>query len=51
MVLPSTGMQREAITAYPGGITIVDAADVRQGMKVLQIDGKLPDSPEYPLHP
>lgn len=49
MVLPSNGMQREALTAYPGAITLVDAADVKAGMKILKVDGKLPENESYPL--
>ena len=51
MVLPSNGMQREALTAYPGAITLVDSADVKLGMKILKVDGKMPEEEGYPLHP
>ena len=50
IVLPSNGMQREALTAYPGAIALVDPADVKPGMKILKIDGKLPEDSDYPLH-
>jgi hypothetical protein len=50
IVLPSNGMQREALTAYPGAIILVDSADVKPGMKILKVDGKLPDDETYPLH-
>jgi len=50
IVLPSNGMQREALTAYPGAIILVESADVKPGMKVLKVDGKLPDNETYPLH-
>src|SRR5882724_1857719 len=49
MVLPSNGMQREALTAYPGTIALVEASDVKAGMKVLKIDGKLPEEADYPI--
>ena len=49
-VLPSNGMQKEALTVYPGGIALVDAADLKSGMKVLKIDGHLPGEGHYPLH-
>ena len=49
MVLPSNGMQREALTAYPGAIALVDSADVKPGMKILKVDGKLPEDENYPL--
>jgi hypothetical protein len=48
--LPSNGMQREALQAYPGGIALVDMADIKEGMKVLKIDGKSPGEAGYPLH-
>jgi ABC-type phosphate transport system substrate-binding protein len=47
--LPSNGMQREALQTYPGGIALVDNADVKPGMKVLKIDGKMPGEEGYPL--
>jgi hypothetical protein len=50
MIVPSVGMQKEAIQAFPGGVTLVDAGDVKPGMKVLKIDGHLPGEPGYPLH-
>ncbi len=49
MVLPSAGMQREALTAYPGAIALVDSVEVKAGMKILKIDGKLPEDENYPL--
>ncbi len=51
MILPSNGMQREALTAYPGAIALVDAADIKPGMKLLKVDGKLPEEENYPLGP
>ena len=47
--LPSNGMQREALQAYPGAIALVDAADLKPGMKVLKIDGKMPGEDGYPI--
>jgi len=49
IALPSNGMQREALTAYPGAIALIDSADVKPGMKVLKLDGKLPGEDGYPL--
>lgn len=49
--LPSNGMQKEAIVAFPGGIAFIAAQDVRTGMKVVKIDGHLPGESGYPLHP
>ena len=48
--VPSVGMQKEAISVLPGAITLVDASDVKPGMKVVKIDGHLPGEPGYPLH-
>ena len=48
-VLPSNGMQREALRAYPGGIALVDSTEVKDGMKVLKVDGKMPGDVGYPL--
>ena len=49
LVLPSVGMQKEALTAFPGAIALFDKVDVKPGMKVLKIDGKLPEDSGYPL--
>jgi ABC-type phosphate transport system substrate-binding protein len=49
VALPSNGMQREAVQTYPGGIALVDASDVKFGMKILKIDGKAPADSGYPL--
>lgn len=49
IALPSAGMQREAITTYAGAIALVDAADVKPGMKVLKVEGKMPGEEGYPL--
>ena len=51
VVVPSNGMQKEALNAYPGAIVLMDSADVKPGMKVLKVDGKLPEDAGYPLHP
>lgn len=49
VALPSNGMQREAVQTYAGGIALVDASEVKLGMKTLKIDGKSPGDPGYPL--
>jgi phosphate transport system substrate-binding protein len=46
----SNGMQKEAITAFPGGIALVLLGDVKPTMKVLKVDGLLPGTAGYPLH-
>jgi phosphate transport system substrate-binding protein len=48
--VPSIGMQKEAMAVYSGAISLVDANDVKPGMKVVKIDGHLPGEPGYPLH-
>jgi hypothetical protein len=47
--VPSVGMQKEALAAFPGAISLVDAGDVKPGMKVVKIDGLLPGETGYPL--
>ena len=49
-VLPSNGMQVEAIRSFRGGIALLSARDVRTGVKVVKIDGRLPGESGYPLH-
>jgi hypothetical protein len=49
MVLPSVGMQKEALNVYPWAISLVSVADVKPGMKVLKVDGILPGAAGYPL--
>lgn len=50
VVLSSVGMTREAIVTYPGAIALIEANDIKPGMKVLKIDSHLPGEPGYPLH-
>ena len=50
IAVPSNGMQREARAVYSGGIALVEVQDVKQGMKVLSLDGHLPgNDPDLPL--
>jgi phosphate transport system substrate-binding protein len=49
LALFSNGMQLEAVRAEKGGIALVSLADVRQGVKVLKVDGHLPGTAGYPL--
>jgi len=48
--LPSVGMQKEAVILFPGSITLVDASDIKPGMKIIKVDGLLPGATGYPLH-
>ena len=50
LALPSNGMLKEAVAAFPGGIALMNAQDVKPGMKVLRVNGRLPGEPGYPLH-
>jgi len=48
--LPSNGMQKEAVAAFPGGIALMNSLDVKPGMKVVRVNGHLPGELSYPLH-
>jgi ABC-type phosphate transport system substrate-binding protein len=49
LALLSNGMQLEAVRAEKGGIALIKLADVRQGVKVLKLDGHLPGTEGYAL--
>ena len=49
LALLSNGMQLEAVRADKGGIALINLADVKQGVKVLKVDGKPPGTPAYTL--
>src|SRR5215475_94122 len=49
LALLSNGMQLEAVRAEKGGIALITMADVRQGVKVLKVDGHLPGAEGYVL--
>jgi hypothetical protein len=46
----SNGIQKEAVLSIPGAIAMMDARDLKPGLKVLKIEGKLPGEAGYPLH-
>lgn len=48
-IVYSTEMTNELIPAIPGSIGFIDAAKVRPGVKVLRVNGKLPEENGYPL--
>jgi len=50
LALPSVGMQKEALSLFPGAISLVKMQDVKPGMKVIRVDGLLPGAAGYPLH-
>jgi hypothetical protein len=45
----SVNMTLELVTAIPGSIAFIPASAVNSTVKVLSIDGLLPDQPDYPL--
>lgn len=45
----SSEMARELVSAIPGAIGFMPANNVIAGVKVLKIDGRLPNDPRYPL--
>ena len=45
----SNGMQKEAVMAFPGAVALVDAQDVKPGMKIVRINGHGPGEPGYSL--
>lgn len=50
LALFSNGMQKEALTVYPGAVALVIVQDVKPGMKVVRVDGHLPGETGYPLN-
>jgi ABC-type phosphate transport system substrate-binding protein len=50
IALFSNGMQKEALAAFPGAVALVDFQDVKPGMKVVRVDGRLPGDAGYPLN-
>ena len=50
VAVPSVGIQREAVMTFRGAITLVNASDVKPGMKVAKLEGHLPGEPGYLLH-
>jgi len=49
IALPSNGMQREAVVTYPGAVALVDLQDVKAGMKVLRVGGRMPGEAGYAI--
>ena len=49
VTLPSVGTALNFVSSIKGGISFVDGASVRPGIKVLRIDGRLPGEQGYPL--
>src|ERR1700730_18589488 len=50
VALFSNGMQKEAVTIYPGAVALVNFQDVKPGMKVVRVDGHIPGEAGYPFN-
>lgn len=48
-IVYSNDMQYELVAALPGAIAFMDARNVRQGLKMVRVDGHLPGDRDYPL--
>jgi ABC-type phosphate transport system substrate-binding protein len=48
-IVYSNDMATELISVIPGAIAFIPQSDVKDGLKVLKIDGHLPGEPGYPL--
>lgn len=48
-IVVSSNMALELVTVIPGSITFMSASAVNDNVKVLKIDGVLPNEPGYPL--
>jgi len=49
LAVMSNGMQLEAVRSQKGGIALISAADVKDGVKVIKVDGVAPGAAGYPL--
>jgi hypothetical protein len=38
------------VIAFPGAIALMDAQDIKPGVKVVKVKGLMPDEAAYPLH-
>jgi ABC-type phosphate transport system substrate-binding protein len=48
-IVYSNDMATELISVIPGAIAFIPQTDVKDGIKVIKIDGHLPGEPGYPL--
>jgi hypothetical protein len=48
-IVYSNDMQLDLVAALPGAIAFVDSRNVRAGMKVIRVDGRMPGDRDYPL--
>jgi ABC-type phosphate transport system substrate-binding protein len=49
-IVYSNDMQLELVSGIPGAIAFMDARNIRPGLKVIRVDGRLPGDKDYPLH-
>jgi hypothetical protein len=42
-------MANELVSAIPGAIAFIDSREVRPGVKIVRVEGKLPGEPGYQL--
>ena len=49
-VVLSNARAVDLVSVVDGAITVVDSADVPQGLKLLRINGSLPGDPDYPFN-
>jgi hypothetical protein len=45
----SNGSAQDAVDSIPGAVALVPESEVSPRLKVLKVDGRLPDEPGYPL--
>lgn len=48
-VVPSSGIALSLVAESPGALAVVPLAEVRDSVKVLRIDGHLPNEAAYPI--
>ena len=48
--LYSSGMTKEGVSSIPGSIACINSSEVKPGVKIVRINGRLPGEPGYPLH-
>jgi ABC-type phosphate transport system substrate-binding protein len=49
-IVYSNDMAAELASSIPGAIAFVDASQIPKGLKILKVNGLLPDQKGYPLH-
>jgi ABC-type phosphate transport system substrate-binding protein len=49
-IVYSNDMAKQLVSSIPGAIAFISSSDVGPGVKVLRINGRLPEEPGYRLH-